>query len=79
MPKVTTTSTGIFVPPPAVQAQPKHDQTQSHTATSAPNICHLCTLAGRKSPNNYTSPNLPEGLDPEDVEDWNGDREKEKE
>ena len=35
-PKVTTTATGISTQPPAVQHQPNFNQTQSPTATSAP-------------------------------------------
>ena len=47
-PHFTTTATGIFVQPPAVQAQPELNQTQSYTTTSAPNFCHLCTLIGSR-------------------------------
>ena len=77
--KVTTTATGIFAQLPVAQPQPKLGQMQSHTDTSAPNSCHICTPRGRKCPNNYTSPNHPEWSDSDIAEDWNGDREKEKE
>ena len=53
--QVTTTVTGIFEQPPAVQVQPEPNQNQSHSATSTPNFYHLCMPVGRKCPNNYTS------------------------
>ena len=40
-PQVITAATGTFVQPPTVQAQPKPNQNQSHTAISAPHFCHL--------------------------------------
>ena len=38
----------------------------------------MCSKVGRKCPKNYISPNHSKWSDPEE-EDWNGEREKEKE
>ena len=73
-PQATTTAICIFMQPQAAQAQPKPEQ--SETATNLPTFCHLCTLVCRKYPNNYTSLNHSEWLDPEEVQDWNGKRER---
>ena len=75
--QVTTTATGPLQS--HQQCRPNSEPEQSETATKLPNFCHLCTPVGRICLNNYTFQNLLEWSDPKQVEDWKGEREKEKE
>ena len=71
---VPNAAKGIFTQSPAVQLQPNFNQNQSHTNTSASNLCCICTPTGRKCPNDYKSSDYPEWSDSdlEPEEDWGG-------